>query len=294
MFQDKKTKSVADAVAKIMNEELKGKQHKIDANKNNKVDAEDFKILRGKKKTNEEVEQIDELSKSTLGSYIKKAASSVAKHSHKAGEMGYNDAGDKEYNKASKRLQGTNMAVKKLTKESEQIDEVKLSDLPVRKVSGKAYGGEKQAYEPETDEDDEDMPKKKVKKGTFKRRYNTKAYKESFADMIYNYDEKGLKYIAEMFIVEEPTNDEYTAEVKDAQAKSEGKDKKAEVAKPAVQAVKNESVELDERHLTSAETKKKEEVVKAMKKNLSGFRERYGKRAKNVMYATATSVAKKK
>ena len=36
-----------------MEEELKGNQDKIDANKNNKVDAEDFKILRGKKKMDE-------------------------------------------------------------------------------------------------------------------------------------------------------------------------------------------------------------------------------------------------
>lgn len=34
-------------------EELKGDQHKIDANKNNKVDAHDFAILRGKKKVKE-------------------------------------------------------------------------------------------------------------------------------------------------------------------------------------------------------------------------------------------------
>jgi len=36
-------------------EELKGDQHKIDANKNNKVDAHDFAILRGKKKVAEEL-----------------------------------------------------------------------------------------------------------------------------------------------------------------------------------------------------------------------------------------------
>lgn len=41
-------------------EELKGNQHKIDANKNGKIDAHDFKILRGKKKANEEVEEIEE------------------------------------------------------------------------------------------------------------------------------------------------------------------------------------------------------------------------------------------
>jgi hypothetical protein len=49
---------------------------------------------------------------------------------------------------------------------------------------------------------------------------------------------------------------------------------------------------LDEKTLTSAETKKKEEIVKSMKKNLPAFRSRYGDRAKEVMYATATQKAK--
>ena len=52
---------VADAVTKIMDEALKGDQHKIDANKNNKIDAHDFKLLRSKKKVEEDAEQIDEL-----------------------------------------------------------------------------------------------------------------------------------------------------------------------------------------------------------------------------------------
>jgi len=55
----------------------------------------------------------------------------------------------------------------------------------------------------------------------------------------------------------------------------------------------NEEVELDERTLTSGESKKKEEYVKGMKKGLSGFKQRYGERAKEVMYATATKMAKK-
>ena len=45
-----------------MNEALKGKQHKIDANKNGKIDAQDFKMLRAKKGMKEEVEQVDEAS----------------------------------------------------------------------------------------------------------------------------------------------------------------------------------------------------------------------------------------
>jgi hypothetical protein len=50
---------------------------------------------------------------------------------------------------------------------------------------------------------------------------------------------------------------------------------------------------LAERVLTSAETAKKEEIVKSMKKDKAGFKSRYGERAKEVMYATATKQAKK-
>lgn len=50
-------------------EELKGKQHKIDANKNGKLDAHDFKLLRAKKKVAEEAEELEELSKEKLTDY---------------------------------------------------------------------------------------------------------------------------------------------------------------------------------------------------------------------------------
>jgi ribosomal protein L35AE/L33A len=53
----------------ITSEALKGNQHKIDANKNGKVDAHDFKLLRGRKTP----KQVDELKSTTLRSYIKKA-----------------------------------------------------------------------------------------------------------------------------------------------------------------------------------------------------------------------------
>jgi uncharacterized protein YllA (UPF0747 family) len=87
-FDNQTTRNVADIVARILagesaqqepkmlEEELVGNQHKIDANKNNKIDAHDFKLLRKKKKVEEETE--DELKKSTLASYVKKAAGSLA------------------------------------------------------------------------------------------------------------------------------------------------------------------------------------------------------------------------
>jgi len=49
----------------------------------------------------------------------------------------------------------------------------------------------------------------------------------------------------------------------------------------------------EERHLTSAEKEKREKIVKSMKKGIAGFKDRYGERAKNVMYATATKQAMK-
>jgi len=63
MINLRKHDPIADAVKDILQQEaLKGNQHLIDKNKNNKVDAHDFKILRGEKKAvkEEEVEQQDE------------------------------------------------------------------------------------------------------------------------------------------------------------------------------------------------------------------------------------------
>jgi len=50
---------------------------------------------------------------------------------------------------------------------------------------------------------------------------------------------------------------------------------------------------LDEKKMSEGEMKKREEYVKGMKKSKKGFEERYGKRAKEVMYATATKMAMK-
>jgi hypothetical protein len=51
--------------------------------------------------------------------------------------------------------------------------------------------------------------------------------------------------------------------------------------------------EIEERKMSDAEMDKREHIVKGMKKKLGDFRARYGKRAKDVMYATATKQAMK-
>ena len=50
---------------------------------------------------------------------------------------------------------------------------------------------------------------------------------------------------------------------------------------------------MSEHKMTKKDEEEREDIVKGMKKNFSGFRKRYGKDAKDVMYATATKMAMK-
>jgi hypothetical protein len=54
-----------------------------------------------------------------------------------------------------------------------------------------------------------------------------------------------------------------------------------------------DQVDIEERHMTGGEMNKREDIVKSMKKGMAGFKERYGDRAKSVMYATANKQAMK-
>jgi hypothetical protein len=72
-----------------------------------------------------------------------------------------------------------------------------------------------------------------------------------------------------------------------------GMKRRANMAKAVDRLTKEDVEQIDERTLTSGETAKKEDYVKGMKKSVSGFKARYGDRAKEVMYATATKMAKK-
>ena len=132
---------------------------------------------------------------------------------------------------------------------------------------------------------------------------------ESFSGLLSVYKEQGLKGLAEALVKEEPTNDQYNSELDDNKAKAEGKKKQPDLAQGSIQAVKNEETEIavidadkmngvqidniEERSMTEPEMKKREEIVKSMKKGMAGFKERYGERAKSVMYATATKQAMK-
>ena len=180
------------------------------------------KNYKAEKDVKEEVEELKELSKKTLGSYIKKSSQNAAGQTfdaaHKLGVRAMNGPAmqDKDnphgdilakqvrthFDKANSRLGGISKATDKLTRE-----------------------------EKEGSHEDE-----KQDKAMFKKMFK----------------------------------------------KAEDKDDKSE----------KENSMKEERHLTPGEEETKEHNVKSMKKGMAGFKERYGNRAKSVMYATATKQAK--
>jgi hypothetical protein len=208
-------------------------------------------------------------------------------------------------------------AVNAMKEAAEQIAEYK-STGGVYKHKG-TYGTEKSLEAGYTDYDKENELAKKNLKDKKPKKYGARQnfvrstrVNESFTSILASYKENGLKGISEMFATEQASQEEYEKEIEKAKAKSQGKDK-AEVAKASVQAVKSEQthtkievidmsdpyniqkreIDLEEREMTDAEMEKKEEIVKSMKKGMKGFKERYGERAKEVMYATATKQAMK-
>jgi hypothetical protein len=71
------------------------------------------------------------------------------------------------------------------------------------------------------------------------------------------------------------------------------KNKNGEIDSHDFKLLRKEGEELEEAKMSDAEVAEKERIVKGMKKNLTGFKARYGDRAKEVMYATATKQAMK-
>lgn len=113
-------KDINEADYKAKMEALKGNQHKIDKNKNNKVDADDFKILRGEKKVNEE--EVDEAAESPFTSWKKPREPEVKGGSGVKAGRAYGGAAQK-----SKPEQDDADDKKKVKEEIEQVDERELS-----------------------------------------------------------------------------------------------------------------------------------------------------------------------
>jgi hypothetical protein len=265
------------------------------------------------------------LSKTTLGSYVKKASKDASTSSSASSNWAHTSDkarnprvkvaaakySDEENARKQKRLAGVGNAVKRLTKEAiEQLLEYETNKDGkfVHNAKAGRYGGSEKPVDPfagvrgpkQSDLSAIEAEKRKKKK--------------KFSEMVDTYQTSGIKGLFEdLKLEEEASQEEFNAELEKQKKKAAGtatEADKAKVAKPAVQAVQQEDTETEiqvinadiangvdtvniaERELTGGEMKKKEEIVMSMKKGMAGFKERYGKDAKSVMYATATKQAK--
>ena len=275
---NEKLRNVAEIAAKIMMGEkaLHPNQQKLDVHEPEKdeLTADDFKKLRAGKKAPE----------------VKKEE--VAKPDF----LDLDKDGDKKepMKKASSQMK---------KEEAEQVDEAEIVKTATgMRVYGSSYGDSAKARRDQVKKSIDTAKGPKMK--DLSDIEAEKKKKKKMSEMVATYQEQGLKGLFATLVKEEPTSAEFDAESKVAQDKSQGTGKKAEVTKAAVQAVQSEEFEvvmdelngyaeatIEERSMTEPEMKKKEEIVKSMKKGISGFKARYGKDAKSVMYATATKRA---
>jgi hypothetical protein len=310
---NKLIRDVADIAAQIMSgkqpvtEKLHPNQQQLDVHEPEKdeLTADDFKKLRGKKEVKkEEVEELDEEDAYEKDRYAVKNGKAVKDNPTHQGSPNYKDQPHHVYATSAEN------ALKNHTKkeEVEKLDEYTPGPGGKTMIKGRAYGASRpEPHAVDTIKGPNDAELKKIEAEKKKKQ-------KKFSEMVNLYQDKGLKSLSEMLAKEEATEDEFNKEVEDAKDKAAGKKKQPEIAKGSVQAVKNEEthstvevidlndvngvqyseIELaQERTMTEPEIKKKEEIVKSMKKGLSGFKDRYGDRAKEVMYATATKQAMK-
>jgi len=119
-------------------EELKGKQDKIDANHNDKIDAQDFKILRGKKKVKEGMEFVEKLLASLheKKDVVMPEDASPAKNTDVADKTYLKDMGKKPTVKSDLKNLGRFLTGKKETNEEVELTEEEL-DVQINEVLSK-------------------------------------------------------------------------------------------------------------------------------------------------------------
>ena len=217
-----------------------------------------------------------------------------------------------EVKKHEKRLHGkdgeVSKHVDKMHKEENELDEAeKVMTSTGMRVYGSSYGNSAKARRDQVKKDIDTLkgPKSKDLMQKDKEDYmKTKgqydeAAKPDFLDMDKDGDKKEpmKKAVADKKMKEDTEfKDKLIEALKGKQHKiDKNKNNKIDAQDFAIlRGQQKEEVEqIEEKKMTDAEMAKREKIVKSMKKGFAGFRQRYGKDAKSVMYATATKQAMK-
>ena len=242
-------KGINEADYKAKMEALKGDQKKIDKNHNGKIDGDDFKILRGEKKVNE-----DQVEEDTSVKIPTSSGTKVLGHRYGNAAKTHRDSMADPFAVVKGPGQKDIEALEKKKTKKEEIDpNVTTTDTLTGRVDGKSTNPFLKS-KVKLNVNEEDLDEAKKEDPPFDGPYKKPDTKPGHGDA------SRVKHLAKMAIPK---------------------------------TTKEEAEQVDERELSPAEKDAVEVNVKSMKKNLAGFKARYGKDAKSVMYATATKQAKK-
>lgn len=293
MINLKKNDAIAETIKQIMEKELSAKQKRIAAlaGDKNAIDALDLAALRAGKKPVKEEETVEENAfdyksprqpEPNGGSGVKKGTRYGGSKQKEKPEQEEPKEKKEETSYFKERLierAMLKMAAKKAFKAlTGGSDEDQRKDL--QRKMGVPQTGQKPTQKEEVEQIDE------LSKSTLAS-YAKKATRDARLKHGMGKDFEGIS--------KSLRKPEYKAGAKEWEDKykSDARKREAGVNKAIDRLAKEEVEQVEEREMTDAEMKKREEIVKSMKKGMSGFKERYGKRAKDVMYATATKQAMK-
>ena len=326
MFNDKILKSVAEAVKDVLQQEaLKGQQHKIDKNKNNKIDAHDFKILRGETKPMKEGNNPFDVKnyKSQIPTKPGELAGFDSKKISTGTVYTRKPVKDEKPLKEEDAYDKDRYAVKdgKAVKDNPgHMGSANYKDQPHHVYASSAEEAlKKKGMKEEASNDEFHAEVKKAKEKSLGKQTAdvakpaVSAVKQESVDLSEeinvkkDYDDheqsehgvyKGKRKIG--YVVHNKKANTHTAYhghkygKDDYENSDDFSSHEAAVKRIKSSAGIQESVEqIDEKHMTPGEMKNREKIVKSMKKGMQGFKDRYGDKAKNVMYATATKQAMK-
>ena len=198
---NKQIRDVANIAAQIMSgqqpvtEKLHPNQQQLDVHEPEKdeLTADDFKKLRAKKSG-----VVKEDDTGYQDRFAVKNGKAV-KHNPEKGEHDepHHVWADSPEHAVRKHAQMN----KPKTEQVEAIDEVKLADLPSRKIQGRAYGASRpEPHAVDTIKGPNDAELKKIE---------AEKKKKKFSEMVNLYQDKGLKSLSEMLAKEEATEDEF-------------------------------------------------------------------------------------
>jgi len=231
--------------------------------------ASDIKYkAKGKVKPGANKEEVKKIYMSLLGS---SPASAPVKALAKKKLLGEEFLGEEEYDRMRDKKLGSDMPEKKRKK----------TKIPMRGVMQGGWSKEK-----EEEDDDDDMKEQLELVGEEKKDLpKSKMYRKAGNLARTALASKGKKKEKAM---------ERSSKIVSAINRETERKRFDEIGKdPKHNEMKEEIEIIDEKKMTEGEMKKREEYVKGMKKSKKGFEQRYGSRAKEVMYATATKMAMK-